>query len=67
MTDPVTEPAPTPPTPTLIEVSRAIADATRRYIALQRARPRSEMDIADAKAEIDGLIELRDQLLAAGV
>lgn len=57
----------TEPTPTLTEVLRAIGDATRRYIALQRTRPRSEQDIADAKAEIDGLIELRDQLLAAGV
>lgn len=66
MTDP-TAPADPAPSQTLTEVLRAIGDATRRYIALQRTRPRSEQDIADAKAEIDGLIELRDQLLAAGV
>jgi len=57
----------TEPTPTLAEVNRAITDASREYIAAQRARPRDQQRIDDAKAALDGLIELRDQLLAAGV
>ena len=57
----------TEPTPTLAEVNRAITDASREYIAAQRARPRDQQRIDDAKAALDGLIALRDQLLAAGV
>ena len=49
------------------ELDRLIIDATREYIAAQRARPRDEERIADAKAELDALIALRDELLAAGV
>ena len=52
---------------TLAEVNRAITDASREYIAAQRARPRDEQRIADSRAALDGLIALRDELLAAGV
>lgn len=62
----MTEHPPTETPPTLTEVQRAIGDAARLYISLQRARPRDDQAIADAKAELDGLIELRDQLAAAG-
>lgn len=57
----------TEPTPTLAEVNLAITDASREYIAAQRARPRDVQRITDAKAALDALIALRDQLLAAGV
>lgn len=59
----MTEPA---PSMTLAEVNRAITDASREYIAAQRARPRDEQRVADAKAELDGLIAYRDQILASG-
>ncbi len=52
----------TTPTPPLsgAELDRAITDAAREYIAAQRARPRDQERIDDAKAELDALIALRD-------
>lgn len=56
----------TEPTPeaamTSAELDRAIIDASREYIAAQRARPRDPARIADAKAALDALIALRDEL-----
>jgi len=71
MTDPApVEPAPTEPTQpemTLAELDRAIVDASREYIAAQRARPRDQARIDDARAALDDLLALREQLIAAGV
>jgi len=53
----VTEPAPDPTGP---ELDRAIIEASRAYIAVQRARPRNQVAIDDAKAELDRLIAIRD-------
>ena len=47
---------------TLAEVNRAIIEASREYIAAQRARPRDEQAVADAKAALDALIAYRDNL-----
>lgn len=44
------------------EIDRAVIDASREYIAAQRARPRDQARIADAKAALDALVELRDEL-----
>ncbi|WP_170977825.1 hypothetical protein [Blastococcus sp. CCUG 61487] len=51
---------PAPAALTALELDRAIIDASREYIAAQRARPRDQERIDDAKAELDGLIALRD-------
>lgn len=56
----MTEPEPM----TLTEVNRAIIDASRTYIAEQRAHPRDEQAAADAKADLDALIAYRDALPA---
>lgn len=50
MTEPLTGP----------ELDRAIIDASRDYIAAQRARPRNPQAVADAKTALDELIALRD-------
>lgn len=50
----------TQPDLTAAELDRAIIDASREYIAAQRARPRDAQRISDAKAALDALIELRD-------
>jgi spermidine synthase len=52
--------APTPAEMTASELDRAIVDASREYIAAQRARPRDQARITDAKAALDALIALRD-------
>lgn len=54
----------TEPTMTEAEIDRAVIDASREYIAAQRARPRDQARIADAKAALDALVELRDELNA---
>lgn len=55
----MTEPA---PTLTLAELNRAIADASREYIATVRTYPRDEPKIAAAKAAIEDLKTMRDEL-----
>lgn len=57
----MTEPAPAPSL-TSLELDRAIIDASREYIAAQRARPRDVQRINDAKAALDALIAMRDTL-----
>ena len=42
------------------ELDRAVIDASREYIAAQRARPRDQQRIDDARAELDGLLAMRD-------
>lgn len=42
------------------ELDRAVIDASRTYIAAQRARPRDPDAIAAAKAALDELLTLRD-------
>lgn len=61
----MTEPTPIQPL-SGAELDRAITDAAREYIAAQRSRPRDTARIDDAKAELDALVALRDQLVAGG-
>ena len=68
MTELITDPAAALPegTPTItsLELDQAIALAAREYIAAQLARPRDPRRIAEAKAALDALRALRDDLTA---
>lgn len=53
---------PTTTNPSRDELNQAIVDSSRQYIAVARAYPRDQAKIAAARAALDDLIRLRDEL-----